>query len=71
MGFCEWIKMNFNLGKLRKDDICMKKFWSYVSNGEYCIGTTGQTVYVFNAITGNEIENLRILNMHIMFIFHP
>lgn len=63
--------MNFNLDKLRKDDICMKKFWSYVSNGEYCIGTTGQTVYVFNAITGNEIAKFKDLKYAYNVYFSP
>lgn len=34
----------------------MKNFWSYISNGEYCVGTTGQTVYVYNATTGDEVN---------------
>lgn len=49
----------------------MKKFWSYVSNGEYCIGTTGQTVYVFNAITGNEIAKFKDLKYAYNVYFSP
>ncbi|MBQ7956960.1 MAG: hypothetical protein IJ279_02890 [Clostridia bacterium] len=26
----------------------MKKFWAYISNGEYSVGTTGQTVYLYD-----------------------
>lgn len=32
----------------------MKKFWSHISNGNYSVGTTGQTVYIYDE-NGNEI----------------
>lgn len=47
----------------------MKKFWSYVSNGEYCVGTTGQTVYVFDAITGEEIAKFKDMKLIKKFRF--
>lgn len=36
----------------------MKKFWSYISNGKYSVGTTGQTVYLYDE-NGNEIGKFK------------
>lgn len=36
----------------------MKKFWAYISNGRYSIGTTGQTVYLYDEY-GNEIGKFK------------
>jgi WD40 repeat protein len=36
----------------------MKKFWSYITNGEYSVGCTGQTVYLFDR-NGNEIKKFK------------
>lgn len=36
----------------------MKKFWSYVSNGSYSVGCTGQTVYVYDK-NENEIAKFK------------
>ena len=49
----------------------MKKFWGYVSNGEYCVGTTGQSVYVFNAITGDEMAKFKDIKYAYSAYFSP
>lgn len=36
----------------------MKKFWGYTSNGNYAVGCTGQTVYLFDK-DGNEINKFK------------
>lgn len=36
----------------------MKKFWGYVSNGEYSIGCTGQTVYLYDK-ENNEVKKFK------------
>lgn len=36
----------------------MKKFWAYISNGKYSVGTTGQTVYLYNE-HGDEIGKFK------------
>lgn len=38
----------------------MKKFWSFISNGEYSVGCTGQTVYLYNK-NGDEISKFKDL----------
>lgn len=49
----------------------MKNFWSYISNGEYCVGTTGQTVYVYNATTGDEIAKFKDIKYAYDAYFSP
>ena len=39
----------------------MKNFWSYISNGKYSVGCTGQTVYVFDE-TGTECARFKDIN---------
>lgn len=36
----------------------MKKFWAFISNGTYSVGTTGQTVYLYNE-NGDEIGKFK------------
>ena len=36
----------------------MKNFWGYVSNGEYSVGCTGQTVYLYDK-DGNELGKFK------------
>jgi WD40 repeat protein len=36
----------------------MRKFWSYITNGEYSVGCTGQTVYLYDS-NGNEIGKFK------------
>lgn len=36
----------------------MKKFWSHVTNGEYSVGCTGQTVYLYDS-NGNEMGKFK------------
>lgn len=36
----------------------MKKFWSYISNGEFSVGCTGQTVYLYDK-NNNEIGKFK------------
>ena len=38
----------------------MKNFWSYISNGEYSVGCTGQTVYLYDK-DNNEIAKFKDL----------
>lgn len=38
----------------------MKKFWSYIENGSYCVGCTGQMVYVYDK-EGNELAKFKDL----------
>lgn len=40
--------------------IYMKKFWSYIENGRYCVGCTGQAVYVYDK-DGNELAKFKDL----------
>ena len=38
----------------------MKNFWSYIENGKYSIGCTGQTVYVYDQ-NGTELAKFKDL----------
>ena len=29
----------------------MKSFWSYITNGQYSVGCTGQTVYLYDQLS--------------------
>lgn len=48
----------------------MKKFWAYISNGKYSVGTTGQTVYLFDE-NGNEINRFRDITYAYTPMFSP
>ena len=36
----------------------MKKFWGYVSNNEFSVGCTGQTVFLYD-MDGNELGKFK------------
>lgn len=36
----------------------MRKFWAYISNGKYSVGTTGQTVYLYDK-AGKELNKFK------------
>lgn len=44
----------------------MKRFWSYISNGEFSVGCTGQTVYLYNK-NGDEINRFK----DIIYAYRP
>jgi WD40 repeat protein len=44
----------------------MPRFWGFISNGTYCVGCTGQTVYVYDQ-TGNELAKFK----DIKYGYHP
>lgn len=44
----------------------MRKFWSYISNGEYFVGCTGETVYIYDA-NGGELARFK----DIKYAYHP
>lgn len=48
----------------------MKKFWAYISNGKYSVGTTGQTVYLFDE-NGNEINRFQDITYAYTPMFSP
>ena len=48
----------------------MKNFWSYISNGKYSIGTTGQTVYLYDE-NGNEIKKYKDIKYGYTPMFSP
>ena len=39
----------------------MKKFWGYVSNNEFSVGCTGQTVFLYDK-DGNELGKFKQYN---------
>lgn len=48
----------------------MKKFWAYISNGKYSVGTTGQTVYLFDE-NDNEINRFQDITYAYTPMFSP
>ncbi len=48
----------------------MKKFWAYISNGKFFVGTTGQTVYLFDE-NGNEINRFKDIKYGYNAMFSP
>lgn len=46
-----------------------RNFWSYITNGAYCIGCTGGTVYVYDN-AGNEIGRFKDIRYayHVAFV---
>ena len=48
----------------------MKKFWSYIENGKYGIGCTGQTVYVYDQ-NGTELARFKDLPCAYKAAFSP
>lgn len=48
----------------------MKNFWSYISNGKYSVGTTGQTVYLYDE-NGNEIRKFKDIKYGYTPMFSP
>lgn len=48
----------------------MKKFWSYTDNGKYCVGCTGQTVYLFDK-NGRELAKFKDLPYAYKAAFSP
>lgn len=44
----------------------MPSFWSYISNGEYSVGCTGRTVYVYDKM-GNELAKFK----HLPYSYTP
>lgn len=48
----------------------MKKFWAYISNGKYSVGTTGQTVYLYNE-NGDEIKRFKDITYAYTPMFSP
>lgn len=48
----------------------MKSFWSYISNSKYSIGTTGQTVYLYDE-NSNEIRKFKDIKYGYTPMFSP
>ncbi len=48
----------------------MRKFCSYISNGEYSVGTTGQTVYLYDK-DGNELNKFKDIKYGYTPMFSP
>lgn len=48
----------------------MRKFWSYISNSEYSVGTTGQTVYLYDK-DGNELNKFKDIKYGYTPMFSP
>lgn len=48
----------------------MKKFWAFISNGNFSIGTTGQTVYLFDK-NQNEIHQFKDIPYGYTPMFSP
>lgn len=48
----------------------MKKFWAYISNSQYSVGTTGQTVYLFDK-NENEIKKFKDIIYGYLPLFSP
>lgn len=48
----------------------MKRFWAYISNGKYSVGTTGQTVYLFDE-NNNEIKKFKDMTYGYTPMFSP
>ncbi len=48
----------------------MKNFWSYISNGKFSVGTTGQTVYLYDE-NGNEIKKFEDIKYGYTPMFSP
>lgn len=48
----------------------MPRFWSYISNGQYSVGCTGQTVYVYNS-EGTELAKFKDIKYGYTPLFSP
>lgn len=48
----------------------MPKFWSFISNGQYCVGCTGPTVYVYDC-EGRELAKFKDIKYGYTPLFSP
>lgn len=48
----------------------MKNFWSYITNGKYSVGTTGETVYLYDE-SGNKIKKFKDIKYGYTPMFSP
>lgn len=54
----------------RKEVTALKNFWSYISNGEYSVGCTGQTVFLYGK-DGGELGRFKDLKYGYMPMISP